>query len=307
MDLKTDLPGPPGIGGRASARICCDPAFGFADQSMRWAKSTREIHVHSDIGSDQLCLTLQPAPGRECQGGAGRGPPGRGDGNLLGDAAWAAAMTSAERDRFMEGCLKIQEDERLRLGRELHDSTGQLLLALRLEVAQLKGAHGMPGEDQLIDEIEQTASQIDREIRSFAFLHYPAEIERDGLGGALAVLVRGFAARTGIRISFADLSDHVVEGGPASIALLRVAQEALMNVHRHARAVHARVSLSLRKGLLELVVRDDGIGLSADSDIAKFHGVGLLGMRHRVERLGGRLAIKRMKHGTKLTASVPLA
>ncbi len=216
-------------------------------------------------------------------------------------------MATGERDKFMDGCLKVQEDERLRLGRELHDSTGQLLLALRLDVAQLKRMHGLPGEDELLSEIEDMAGRIDREIRSFAFLHYPAEIGRDGLGDALRILARGFAARTGLRISFASLCDRAVESGPAAMALLRIAQEALMNVHRHARAMHVRLSLTLRDRLLELVVRDDGRGLPSAHDIANSQGVGLHGMRHRVERLGGHFAVKRLKHGTKVVASVPLA
>jgi signal transduction histidine kinase len=180
-------------------------------------------------------------------------------------------------------------------------------LALRLNLARLKRIRGTPDEDQLIDEIEQTAGQIDREIRSFAFLHYPAEIEREGLSQALRYLTRGFAARTGLKIGFDSLGDATASDGPAGVALLRVAQEALMNVHRHARAVHVRVTLAAHDGLLELTVRDDGIGLPADHDATKSHGVGLPGMRHRVERLGGRFAMKRMKHGTRLTASVPLA
>ena len=215
-------------------------------------------------------------------------------------------MSADEHEKFLDGCLKVQDDERLRLGRELHDSTGQLLLALRLNVAQLKRVHRTPIEVGLIDEIEDTASQIDREIRSFAFVHYPAELGRCGLCDALESLARGFAARTGLRISFDRLCDYVKSGPPAN-ALLRVAQEALLNVHRHAHAVHVRVSLTLRERLLELVVRDDGVGIPSSDDVAKSHGVGLLGMRHRVERLGGRFAVKRMKHGTKLVASVPLA
>jgi signal transduction histidine kinase len=227
-------------------------------------------------------------------------------GGLYDKAAHTAVLAASERDKFLEGWLKIQEDERLRLGRELHDSTGQLLLALRLNVAQLKRSHGTDGEDDLLSEIEDTASQIDREIRSFAFLHYPAEIERDGLADTLRSLSCGFAARTGLKVNFVDLSDRIVGSSLTAIALLRVAQEALMNVHRHARAMHVRVSLAWRRGLLELVIRDDGVGIPDAGDIGSSHGVGMVGMRHRVERMGGNFAVKRMKHGTKLVASVPL-
>lgn len=273
MDLNTDLPGSPGISDRAVDRA--GPLFDFEDQ-------------------------LDLLPGIVAEASPSQG-------SLYDKAAHTAQMAANERDKFLEGWLRIQEDERLRLGRELHDSTGQLLLALRLNVAQLKRSHGTPVEDELLSEIEDTAGQIDREIRSFAFLHYPAEIELAGLADTLRYLVRGFASRTGLKVSFVELCDHVVASGPAAIALLRIAQEALMNVHRHARALHVRVSLTLRDKLLELIIRDDGIGIPTTEDIARSHGVGLVGMRHRVERLGGQFAIKRMKSGTKLTASVPLA
>ncbi len=273
MDLNTDLPGSPGIADRASDQDDRHPMFDIADQSV----------LPFGLGANR-----------------------HDRGSLYEKAARTAAMAAAERDKFLEGWLRIQEDERLRLGRELHDSTGQLLLALRLNVAQLKRSRGTTFADELLSEIEDTAGQIDREIRSFAYLHYPAEIDRAGLADTLGCLTRGFAARTGLRVSFVDLCDRMVGSGLASTALLRIAQEALLNVHRHARALHVRVSLTLRDKLLELIVRDDGIGIPAESDIAKSHGVGLVGMRHRVERLGGHFAVKRLKHGTKLTASVPL-
>jgi two-component system NarL family sensor kinase len=278
MDLNTQLPGPPGPADRASGSRACNPALDFSRQS----------------GTEPALAQAAETNGLSNQGG------------LYEKAAHTAVLAASERDKFLEGWLKIQEDERLRLGRELHDSTGQLLLALRLNVAQLKRSHGTAGEDDLLSEIEDTASQIDREIRSFAFLHYPAEIERDGLAGTLCSLSRGFAARTGLKVSFVDLSDRIVGSSLTAIALLRVAQEALMNVHRHARAMHVRVSLAWRRGLLELVIRDDGIGIPDAGDIGSSHGVGMVGMRHRVERIGGNFAVKRMKHGTKLVASVPL-
>lgn len=308
MDLVTDLPSLPEIAGRASGRMCCDPALGFADQSKHRAETSMATQIRCEAGTRQFASTAQPTCGAKTRNAFGWSYGyARGESNVFEESAYMAGRATGERDRFLDGCLKVQEDERLRLGRELHDSTGQLLLALRLDLAQLKRGHGTSGEDQLISQIEDTARRIDREIRSFAYLHYPAEFERGGLGESLGYLTRGFAARTGLKISFADLRDRVVESGPAALALLRVAQEALMNVHRHAHAVHVHMSLTLRDRLLELVIRDDGVGLPTTSAIAKSHGVGLMGMRHRIERLGGHFEVKRMKHGTKLIASVPLA
>ena len=214
-------------------------------------------------------------------------------------------LDAAERAQFFETCLRAQEDERLKLGRELHDSTGQLLLALRLEIARLREVYGTSAEGNLLDEIEETVREIDREIRAFSFTHYPAEIGRDGLGPALRSLARGFASRTGLRIRHGAIPDSNRETGQVALALLRVAQEALLNIHRHARAIHVQMTLVSRGNMLELTIRDDGVGIPKDHDLEGFHGVGLLGMRHRIERLGGRFSIRRLKQGTKIVAAVP--
>ena len=214
-------------------------------------------------------------------------------------------LEAAERSQFFDSCLQAQENERLKLGRELHDSTGQLLLALRLEIARLREVHGEVTQGSLLDEIEDTVREIDREIRAFSFTHYPAEIGREGLGAALRSLARGFANRTGLQINFSSIPEGIAHSGQVALALLRIAQEALLNVHRHAQALHVQMGLTERRGVLELTVRDDGVGIPLDHDLEESHGVGLLGMRHRVERLGGHFAIRRLKQGTKITASVP--
>jgi signal transduction histidine kinase len=211
------------------------------------------------------------------------------------------ALHPAQRDRFLETSLRAQEQERLRLGRELHDSTGQLVLALRLGIAHLKRVQGTAAEDSLLSEIDEVARQLDREIRSFAFLQYPAEIGSGGLVEALQYLTRGFQARTGLKVRFSNSSHGLIEDESSATALLRVAQEALMNVHRHAHAVHVRMSLAIKNGMLRLIVRDDGVGIPHDAP----QGVGLQGMRHRVERLGGSFMVRRLAHGTELVASLP--
>jgi len=211
---------------------------------------------------------------------------------------------SEQRGQFLDACLLAQDNERLRLGRELHDSTGQLLLALRLGIAHLKVTIGTGGETESIEEIEDVARQIDREIRAFSYIHYPAELNEGGLLTALQMLVRGFTQRTGLKVSFRSICDHALANGAAAVALLRVAQEALMNVHRHARASSARVTLTEHKNMVELSVQDDGQGMPRSDDGSTANGVGLQGMRHRVERLGGHFAIRRLKHGTKVVASL---
>ena len=95
-------------------------------------------------------------------------------------------------------------------------------------------------------------------------------------------------------------------GEPISIAVLRITQEALVNIHRHSHASSAKVILATDVSRLHLTVSDDGIGMSAAGDGLKERGIGLQGMRHRVEMHGGSFNVKGLKHGTKVSAIMPL-
>ena len=220
------------------------------------------------------------------------------------EEAWISERGARGCDHYLEHRLMAQDYEGLRMGRELHDSTGQLLLSLRLSIAHLRRAREGDEPDEIFEEINETVRQIDQEIRAFSFLHYPAELGKGGLIAALARLARGFGERTGLQIVFKAIGDQAIANRAASIALLRVAQEALMNVHRHAHAGVVRMSLVEREDRLELSVQDDGQGIPPPESRAVSNGVGLRGMRHRVERLGGHFSIRRLKHGTKLVASL---
>ena len=158
------------------------------------------------------------------------------------EESWVSDHGDRVCDHYLEHRLMAQEYEGLRMGRELHDSTSQLLLSLRLSVAHLKGAYEDGAPDEILEEISETVRQIDQEIRAFSYLHYPAELGKDGLGTALSTLARGFADRTGLKIVFKGVCNRAAVSGAASVALLRVAQEALMNVHRHAQAGMVRMS-----------------------------------------------------------------
>lgn len=222
---------------------------------------------------------------------------------MLSDGPLASVSVQAECLPMSDDYLRAQETERRRLGRELHDSTGQLLLALKLSVAHLREIQGLADTEEILSEIDDMVGQIDSEIRTFSFLNYPSELGKCGLLGALQTLTRGFGRRTGVHIDFQSSCKQPCSGDIAS-ALLRVAQEALMNIHRHAGATTVRVSLEEHDGILELSVRDDGRGMPSAGHYAVVNGVGLQGMRHRIERLGGRFVIRRLKHGTKVVASL---
>ena len=200
--------------------------------------------------------------------------------------------------------LEIHEYERRRIGQELHDSAGQLLVALQLSVARLRAIDANCEHDGLINEIQDTVRQIDREMRTLAFLHHPAEIGDRSLLEALGGLAQGFGRRTGIRTSFRCVGNFATLPEPISVDILRIAQEALVNVHRHSRATAAKVVLRIDRDRLRLTVSDNGIGMPSGSPDVP--GVGLLGMRHRMEMHGGNFHVTKLRHGTKVCATVPL-
>jgi two-component system NarL family sensor kinase len=202
--------------------------------------------------------------------------------------------------------LSAQDEERVRLGRALHDSTGQLLLSLSLSFAHFKAKAHDSRLEAMLNEMGETVTKIASEIRTFSFLEYPAELRSEGLPDALAMFARGFAKRTGLRVDFESrLIDEIADSRTA-LALLRIGQEALVNVHRHAAASVVHLTLLKRAGEIELAVIDDGRGYASAEGSDPHHGIGLAGMRNRAERLGGRLSIKTLQHGTEVVATIPL-
>ena len=117
----------------------------------------------------------------------------------------------------------------------------------------------------------------------------------------------GFAKRTGCRVSFKVIGERPFRNQTSSMALFRVAQEALVNVHRHAHASRVTARLERRSDHLELTIGDDGVGMPSQEQLALNGGVGVQGMKFRMEQQGGRFHISKSKHGTKIRASVPLA
>lgn len=222
---------------------------------------------------------------------------------------WPVAVGSGKpsQPNILDELLRIREYERQHLAQELHDSAGQLLVALELSITHLKLVEKNCGHDSLLEEIQETARQIDREIRSLAFLHYPVELGGRCLYSALQSLVLGFGKRTGIHTIFKYVGDPSPVTEPVSMAILRVVQESLVNVHRHSHASSVKVALERRGEMLHLTIYDDGVGFPPDVTLRSARGIGLQGMCHRIEMLGGRFRIKNLKNGAKLSAVVPVS
>ncbi|WP_052954750.1 PAS domain-containing sensor histidine kinase [Microvirga vignae] len=218
------------------------------------------------------------------------------------------ASVRRELDATAERLLRSQEEERRRIGAELHDSTTQHLAAAGLGLAQIQLL--VPNDPDLAAVLERTTASLaeaQREIRAFSYLLFPPSLDRDGLASTLRHFVQGFARRTGLNLAWKV--DNAADGAapPVQRAILRVVQEALTNVHRHARATRVSVTIQVDGPSLKLRVADNGVGLPGTKDDALPElGVGIPGMRTRVLQFGGNLSITSGQRGTTVRASIPL-
>lgn len=203
--------------------------------------------------------------------------------------------------------LDLQDEERRRIARELHDTTGQHLAALRLNVSRI--VRTSQPEPELVEETFALIDQSASEIRTLSYLLHPPMIEQAGLVATLQWYVRGFEDRSGIAVRLDADDDLGRMSADTATSLFRVIQEALTNIHRHSESTTATVRLKRQDGLLHLEVVDEGRGLPHELieniDALGAFGVGLAGMKERIESLGGTLRIESGSGGTRLTATLP--
>ena len=204
------------------------------------------------------------------------------------------------REDFSHSLIEHQAEERRRMAREVHDSTMQLLAAMGMSLGQLKRGRHTKASGEIVGEMEQMLGEAQRELRAISFLAHAPEVSELGLPKALRQLAGGFGRRTGLNIAMH--ADESLKLSPAAeIAVYRLVQEALSNVHRHARASDAAVGLYQRRSMLHVAIADNGVGMPERLR----RGVGLSSMRERIEELGGRLMIRAGHPGTVLIASLP--
>ena len=201
--------------------------------------------------------------------------------------------------------LDIQEEERRRVARELHDSISQLLVGIRyrLELARRLTARGDPKAEGAVDGAIEGLQAALGEVRRISHDLRPGVLDDLGLGPALKSLCDGFRARTGLGVEFHTVVFRNRLDIESKTALYRIAQEALTNVERHARATTVSVDLRGHRKGATLTISDDGVGLRRTVG-----GLGLRNMAERVEHLGGRLSLRAgpQGRGTIVEATVPL-
>ncbi len=203
--------------------------------------------------------------------------------------------------------LAAEARERRRIARELHDSTTQHLVAIDLTMSRLKQRLGDDPVDQaIVADIRAALAAAHREIRTFSYLLHPPQLERVGLEAALNQFLEGFQRRTHLRVAFQAEGPPRVLGQLTELALFRVAQEALLNVHKHAKASSVDIRLTNRAFETILEIRDDGVGMP-QAEIAAMlasptHGVGITSMKARIADLGGTLALVAQPNGLLVRA-----
>jgi PAS domain S-box-containing protein len=230
-------------------------------------------------------------------------------------------LMDAERERVLDELhelaatlVHIQDDERRRIGRDLHDSTGQGLAALELSLTRLARVVGSPSNSAgaLLDECVALARQCSTEIRTASYLLHPPLLDEIGLLSALRWLADGLRQRSGIKI-YLELPE-AMDRFPREheLAIFRVAQEALTNVHRHSKSPSVTIRLFEQDGAIILEVDDEGHGILVDGasgramDVSAL-GVGLAGMRERMRQLGGALTVRTGARGTCVRAQLGLS
>jgi two-component system, NarL family, sensor kinase len=205
----------------------------------------------------------------------------------------------------------LQQEERRRIARDLHDSTSQELAALNWNLTRLKNLVGDGDETLklLVQATKDIASQCSARIRSASYLLHPPLLGEGGLTRALPRLAEGFEQRSGMRVALDLSSDLGRFRDEVEIAIFRIAQEGLANVLRHSGSPTVRISLHCREGWLTLEISDQGKGharevlMEARNSIS---GGGISGMRERVERLGGCLDVDCNGEGTTVAAMMPM-
>lgn len=203
--------------------------------------------------------------------------------------------------------IRIQDEERRRIARELHDSAGQYLAAVAMALEAAKHEQASAKAIRKLDEAAEITKVCSSEIRTISHLLHPPLLEEMGLAPAIRWYVEGFVARSGIRVSI-DLAEEFDRlGNDAELALFRVLQESLTNIHRHSGSTTATVRVRADSGQVLLEIEDQGRGRGEDngSSSRSGPGIGTLGMRERLNELAGVLEIASDESGTRVRAVIP--
>jgi signal transduction histidine kinase len=224
---------------------------------------------------------------------------------MLGVATDITDYAAAAVEAAGVSVMRAEENERARIGRELHDSTSQYLVAATLGLGSALRAEELSDAVRArLKDVQNSLETAQTEIRAFSYFLHPPELHELGLRRTVEKFCAGFARRSGLAIEFTASEVPRELSSDAEHALFRVCQEALMNVYRHAFARKVTVDLQSKDGRLVLSVRDDGVGVDG-VDQFEHGGMGVAGMRARMRSVGGDLSLDYLGPGLGVVARVP--
>jgi signal transduction histidine kinase len=224
----------------------------------------------------------------------------------------AELKTANEGLRELSGRIfQLQDDERRRIARELHDSVGQLLAAIAMNMAVIEQESNLlsPEGKKAFLENRSFVQQILQGTRTISHLLHPPLLDESGLRSALSWYVEEFSQRSGIQVSL-EFSQGFGRFAPElETAVFRIVQEGLGNIHRHSQSPTANIRVMANNNRLNLEIRDAGRGIPVEKQqqikLGLRAGVGLRGIRERVTQMGGQLEIESDSSGTAILATFP--
>jgi signal transduction histidine kinase len=203
--------------------------------------------------------------------------------------------------------IAVQDQERRRIARELHDCTGQTIAVLMMNLDRLaKLGQLSPEQAALVSESVALVEAMRIQVRTISYLLHPPMLDEVSLVSALRGLVEGFSDRSGIEARLQIDDDFSRLPSEMEISIYRIVQECLTNIHRHSGSPTARIRVERQATEIEIEVQDDGKGMPIEEKTNRA-GVGLGGMRERARQLGGTLEIKSNGNGTTVIARLPFS
>jgi PAS domain S-box-containing protein len=207
--------------------------------------------------------------------------------------------------------LRAQDEEWRRIARELHDSAGQIVTALGMSLSSITAhAEKNPQISKALEHTKELVGQLSKEIRTMSYLLHPPLLDETGLAHAIRWYAQGLAERSDLRIQV-DIPENFGRlSSDLELAMFRIVQECLTNIHRHSESKTAKIALSRNRETACLEIEDEGKGIPADKLAGiqtQRSGVGFSGMRERVRHLKGNFAIRSGGKGTKISVTFPVS
>jgi signal transduction histidine kinase len=207
--------------------------------------------------------------------------------------------------------VQVQEEERRRIAREIHDGLGQLLTAIKFNLEILEDSLlTTPDEKNRIDDMKKLLDDVMKEARELSYNLMPSVLEDFGLIPAVQLLCEQFSRQTGIQVQFLPHGGDDRFGADLEISIYRIVQEALTNIQKHASATSVELQIIASANSVRMTVEDNGKGFAAQKIIRRQrdrNGIGLASMRERTSLLGGTFTIESvLQHGTLLCVEIPI-